>query len=92
MQGRTADGEYVRFVEATLGLADAATRLPRRARFGMAMSILRVSESEQIARSAIVDGSPRRLELAASGVRSARTLLADAAVDARRRRSLRLVV
>jgi len=90
--GRGRDGDYARFAEASLGLADAAARLPRRARFGVEMTVLRVCESEQVARSALLDRSARRLELAASGVDSARTMLADAALDARRRRSLRLVV
>lgn len=92
MRGRPADGDYARFVEATLGLADIAAGLPRRARFGVEMSLLRVCESEQAARAALADGSPQRLELAASGVRGAQSMLAEAAVDVRRRRSLRLVV
>jgi len=92
VRGRCQDGDYARFLEATIGLAAEASGLPRRARFGVEMTILRVCESEQLARAALVDRSPRRLELAASGVRSARAMLADAAVDARRRRSLRLAV
>ena len=92
MRGRSPDGDYARFVEAMIDLAEAAETLPRRARFSVEMTILRVCECEQVACAALFDGSARRLELAASGVQNARTLLADAAVDTRRRRSLRLVV
>ena len=82
MGRRCADGDYARFVEATLDLAEVAVELPRPARFGVAMTILRVCESEQLACTALVVGSTRRLELAASRVRTARELLADAALRA----------
>lgn len=91
MRGRPADGEYARFVEATLGLASEAEGLPRRARFGVEMTIVRVWESEQIARTALAERIPQRLGPAASEVQNARMMLADAAVDVRRRRSLRPV-
>jgi hypothetical protein len=84
---RSADGDYARFVEAALDLAEVAGELPRRARFGVALAILRMCESEQLARTALFAGSARRLELATSRVRAARELLADAAVDARHLRA-----
>ncbi len=87
MGRRCADGDYARFVEATLDLADVVVELPRPARFGMALTILQVCESEQLACAALFDRSTQRLELAASRVRTAREMLADAAVDARRLRA-----
>lgn len=89
MGGRSAEGDYARFVEATLSLADAAAELPRRSRLDVAMTILRVCESEQLARAALFDRSTQRLEVATSRVQTARERLADLAVDARRRRLLR---
>jgi hypothetical protein len=91
VQGRPADGEYARFVEATIGLAAAAEGLPRRDRVGVEMAILRMWESERVGRAALASGNTRHLELASSSVHGARAMLADAASDIRRRRRLSLV-
>jgi hypothetical protein len=93
--GRRADSEYARFLEATLDLADAASALPRRARFGMAVAILRVCESDRVARAALTASNSQRLERAAATLELARAGLAEsgqsATADLRRRRSLSLV-
>jgi hypothetical protein len=89
--GRSADRDYVRFLEATLGLADAAEELPQRARFGLAVAILTVCESDGAARTALGSGERPRLQQAAARLRDARDLLADADLDLRRRRTLALV-
>jgi hypothetical protein len=95
VSGRPAEGEYARFLEATLDLAQASTSLPRRAKFGMAVAILRVCESDREARTAYLGGDERRMAQAAIGLRTARASLAAAAcettMDLRRRRSLSLV-
>jgi len=90
--GRSADRDYVRFVETTLGLADATAALPRRARFGMAVAILRAFESDREARTALALHEAERLERAVVRLRFARAGLDDAGRDAlddaRRRRML----
>jgi hypothetical protein len=88
---RSADGDYLRFVEATLGLADAAAGLPRRARLGMAVALLTVFESDRVARCALVTAEPQRMRRAAAGLQQAREVLAEADTDARRRCTLSLV-
>ncbi len=89
------DGDYARFLEATLDLVDASEALPPRARFELDLAIVRVCESDRAARAALLTGEPRRLEQAATGLRLARARLADAsreaAFEVRRRRTLLLV-
>jgi hypothetical protein len=100
VRGRFADGDYTRFLEATLGLVDAATAcapgLSTRCRIGMGAAILRLYEADRSARTALVEPEPRRLERAAMDLCEARATLADASreatIDTARRRSLALVV
>jgi hypothetical protein len=97
---RSPDGDYARFLEAALGLVDAATacapRLSARSRIGMEAAILRLYEASCAARTALAEPEHRRLERASVGVREARATLAvassEATVDAVRRRSLALLV
>ena len=91
MGGRSADRDYARFLEATLGLADVAGSLPRRARFGLATAILRACESDRDARTALAAHELQHLERAAAAVSRAREGLAEVAADQRRRRALSLV-
>jgi hypothetical protein len=95
MRGRPADGEYARFVEATVRLADEAVDMPRRARFSLTVALFGVWESERNARTALATQSGPRLAQAASAVRTARATLAtaadDTAAELRRRRLISLV-
>jgi len=95
VRGRCHKGDYARFLEATLSLADASAGLTRRARLEMEVAILRVCESDRVARAALLGGEPQRLALAAGNVRRAREELFEASLDAaaegRRRRTLSLV-
>jgi hypothetical protein len=96
MRGRCADGEYGRFLEATLDLADASAALPRRGRFELTVALLRACESDRIARTALLEPEIQGLQRAVVSLGRARAALADAsqeaAIDAARRRSLALVV
>jgi len=95
VRGRCQDGDYARFLEATLRLIDASAGLTRRARVEMEVAILRVCESDRVARAALLGGEPQRLALAAGNIRRAREELIDASVDAaaegRRKRTILLV-
>lgn len=88
-------GDDARFLEATIGLADASAGMSPRARLALQTAILRVWESERVARAALLTAEPRRLGRAAVELRRAREALADAsldaAADARRRRLLSAV-
>jgi hypothetical protein len=89
------DGEYVRFLRATLDLVDVSEQLPRRVRRRMEIALLQAWESDGQARMALIDGRPERLARAAARVRSARGSLAEAGsdvtADAARRRLIALV-
>jgi len=85
---RSADGDYLRFVEATLGLADAAAGLPRRARVGVVVALLTVCDSDRSARTALGSAEPQRLRQAIAGLTQAREVLADAGLEFHRRRTL----
>jgi hypothetical protein len=88
---RSADGDYVRFVEATLGLADAAAGLSPRERIGMAVALLAVCDSDRAARTALTSAEPQRLRRAVAALTQARELLADARMDVHRRQTFSLV-
>jgi len=96
---RRREREYTGFLEAAVGLADASAALgpllSRPSRIVLGSAILRIGEVDRVVGCATASADRRRLEVAAACVAGARASLAeaqhDAAVDAVRRRTLRLV-